>query len=145
MNSTRHHWKIDQPGPLNGVVIGLLTKKQFDDLSDGQVLYSILGERMVKWTHEFDFEERFGLIAFGLPIEPIPAPVDPRLAAIDKRFTYHAPKHDQPVRYDVLRSELKNLARLIIRNTPESREQSVALTKLEEVGFWANASIARNE
>lgn len=29
--------------------------------------------------------------------------------------------------------------------TPTSREQELALTKLEEAIMWANASIARNE
>ena len=33
---------------------------------------------------------------------------------------------------------------LIAELTPPSREQSVALTKLDEVTFWANAGIARN-
>lgn len=29
--------------------------------------------------------------------------------------------------------------------TPKSREQSTALTNLDQVVFWANAAIARNE
>jgi hypothetical protein len=66
-------------------------------------------------------------------------------ADLDKRFTYHAPKADQPLRYVALREEGKHLASLILRTTPASREQSLALTKLEEAIFWANASIARNE
>lgn len=64
---------------------------------------------------------------------------------IENRFTYHAPKGDQTDRYQLLRDAAKNLAALIIISTPESREQSIALTNLEQAIFWANASIARNE
>lgn len=64
---------------------------------------------------------------------------------LDKRFTYHSPKPGQPERYVLLRDAAKNLAELIVENTPQSREQALALTKLEEATFWANASIARNE
>ena len=64
---------------------------------------------------------------------------------LENRFTYHAPKSDQQKRYEQLRSEAKALAYSITDNTPPSREQSLALTKLEEAIFWANAAIARNE
>lgn len=64
---------------------------------------------------------------------------------LTKRFTYHPPKNNQPERYVGLRGAAKGLAELIVELTPKSREQSLALTKLEEAIFWANASIARNE
>ncbi len=64
---------------------------------------------------------------------------------IEKRFSYHAPKGDQLERYEVLRSAAKQYAHLIARLTPPSREQSLALTHLEEAVMMANASIARNE
>jgi len=64
---------------------------------------------------------------------------------LDKRFTYHAPKGDQQERYIKLRSEMRRLAAMIVQLTPESREQALALTKLEECSMWANASIARRE
>lgn len=67
------------------------------------------------------------------------------LEELHKRFTYHPPHSDQPQRYVTLREAARTLATTILWNTPASREQSVALTKLEEVCFWANASIARNE
>ena len=66
-------------------------------------------------------------------------------AEIEKRFTYHKPKADQPERYEALRKRAKGLAVLIIKSCPDSRERSLAITKLEEVSMWANASIARNE
>ena len=64
---------------------------------------------------------------------------------IDNDFTYHPPTADQQKRYPMLREKAKQLAVLIIELTPPSREQSVALTKLDEVAMFANAAIARNE
>jgi hypothetical protein len=61
-----------------------------------------------------------------------------------KRFVYHAPREDQIVKYNDIRSEIKKLAVLLCELTPDCREQSIALTHLEEVVFWANAAIARN-
>jgi hypothetical protein len=66
-------------------------------------------------------------------------------ADLQNRFTYHAPKPDQPARYVALRDQAKALAEQIVALTPPSREQSLAITKLEEAIFWANAGIARNE
>lgn len=62
-----------------------------------------------------------------------------------RNFTYHPPKNDQPTRYDQIRTSARMYAREILLLTPESREQSLALTHLEEAVFWANAAIARNE
>lgn len=66
-------------------------------------------------------------------------------AQVDRSFTYHAPKEDQGARYHFIREAAKTLALDITSLTPESREQSLALTKLEEAVMWANAAIARNE
>lgn len=60
-------------------------------------------------------------------------------------FTYHPPKADQPERYTAIRGAAAGLARLIMETTPVSREQSLALTNLEQVVFFTNAAIARNE
>lgn len=64
---------------------------------------------------------------------------------IENNFKYHAPKDGQPEKYIQLREKAKELAYLIDELCPNSREKSVALTKLEEVSFWSNASVARNE
>jgi len=64
---------------------------------------------------------------------------------IERNFTYHPPKPGQPDLYDQLRAETKNLAHLFNGLVPDSREKSLAMTKLEEAVFWANAAIARNE
>ena len=59
------------------------------------------------------------------------------------RFTYHAPKDDQPQRYEALRNKAYELAVMIVAVCPDSREESLAITKLEEAIMWANAAIAR--
>lgn len=64
---------------------------------------------------------------------------------IANNFTYHAPKADQPERYNHLRDLAKHLAMTIHDCCPDSREKALAHTKLEESIMWANASIARNE
>ena len=62
---------------------------------------------------------------------------------LDTRFTYHAPKPGQPETYELLRGSGKSFATVIERLCPESREKSLAITKIEEAIFWANAAIAR--
>jgi hypothetical protein len=64
---------------------------------------------------------------------------------IHNRFTYHTPKDGQPERYTALRQQALGLAMVIASSAPPSREQSLALTKLEESIMFANAAIARNE
>jgi hypothetical protein len=63
---------------------------------------------------------------------------------LQNRFTYHAPKPGQPEVYQEIRDNAHELARLINDHAPDSREKSLAITKLEEAVMWANASIARN-
>ena len=64
---------------------------------------------------------------------------------IENNFTYHAPNEDQIERYNILRFDAKELAEQIRDLCPDSRERSLAFTKLEECVMWANAAIARNE
>jgi len=62
-----------------------------------------------------------------------------------KRFSYHPP---HPVLVNVflkIREEAKSLAFTLNANCPESRELSLAMTKLEEAVMWANAAIARHQ
>jgi hypothetical protein len=64
---------------------------------------------------------------------------------LDNDFTYHKPFGDQQERYVTIRDTAKTLAVTIVTLTPPSREQSVALTLLDQVVMEANAAIARNE
>ncbi len=64
---------------------------------------------------------------------------------IETAFTYHAPKSGQLEKYTEIRSKAKEFAYMITQLVPDSREQSLAITKLEECVMWANAGIARNQ
>lgn len=64
--------------------------------------------------------------------------------SIENNFSYHAPKKGQPELYELIRSEAKALAYLLHESVPDGREKSLAMTKLEEAVFWANAGIARS-
>ena len=75
-----------------------------------------------------------------------PALISPKMQKrLDNDFTYHPPFGDQVERYTQIRNEGKNFAELCAASCPESRELSVALTKIEEAVMWANSAIARNE
>ncbi len=69
----------------------------------------------------------------------------PVMQQIENNFTYHEPREGQARRYSGIRAEAKKLAQFIASVTPESREQTNAITHLEQSVFWANAAIARNE
>ena len=64
---------------------------------------------------------------------------------LETRFTYHAPKGNQPPRYEDIRAQGRDFANALVLQCPDSRELSLALTKIEEAIFWANAAIARRE
>ena len=65
---------------------------------------------------------------------------------IEKAFTFHEPKYPgQTLCYNQIRDFAKNFAYVIESACPNSREKSIAMTKLEECAMWANAAIARNE
>lgn len=61
---------------------------------------------------------------------------------IDNIFSYHAPTGDQPERYNAIREKAREMAHVIVDNTPESADQTAAIRKLRECVMTANASIA---
>lgn len=67
------------------------------------------------------------------------------LEQVKHSFAHHPPKEDQPERYASLRRYGTSLAEEILRRVPDSRERSLALTKVEEAVMWANKGIAVNE
>lgn len=72
-----------------------------------------------------------------------PPDADAHLEELRTRFTYHAPKDGQKVKYEAIRRTGLALAELFAEYCPRSREHALAVTKLEEAIMWANASIAR--
>jgi hypothetical protein len=67
------------------------------------------------------------------------------MSDIESRFTYHPPKDPETIAsHEAVRDELRVTALLLDEMLPDSREKSIAITKLEEALMWANAAIARN-
>ena len=62
-----------------------------------------------------------------------------------KRFTYHTPTEGQTQKYAEIRDMGKAFTEIVDTLCPNSREQALAITKIEEAVMWANASIARRE
>jgi hypothetical protein len=73
-------------------------------------------------------------------------PVSEQIARqIRGAFTYHPPHGDQVPRYGAIRDQARVFAGFLAETCPPGRELSLALTSLEQVVMWANASIARGE
>lgn len=57
-------------------------------------------------------------------------------------FVYHAPVGNQIAQYAAINEASRQLARVIMLNSPKSADQSVALRKVREAKMSANAAIA---
>jgi hypothetical protein len=64
--------------------------------------------------------------------------------SLEHRFKHHPPTGDKGERHQQVRAACFATAEAITSLVPPSREQSLALTKLEEAMMWANAGIARS-
>ena len=62
---------------------------------------------------------------------------------VDNDFRFHPATPLTGPMHDTVREICRGAAHSLMAITPEGREQSLMLTKLEEVMFWANAGIAR--
>lgn len=66
-------------------------------------------------------------------------------ADIEHRFAFHAAttqeKRDE---HTSVRQQCRRLADAMDDALPDGREKAVVMTKIEEVMFWANAAIARD-
>lgn len=60
-------------------------------------------------------------------------------------LTNHAPTKIGIACIEQLREGAKQYAQLIHGLCPDGREKALAITKLEETTFWANAAVARVE
>lgn len=63
---------------------------------------------------------------------------------LESDYRPYQPTADQARKMEVVRGKAKDLAYAVYRLVPGSREQSSALSRLDEVVFWANAGITRN-
>ena len=72
-------------------------------------------------------------------------PMHPLNEQIENNFAYHPADELKGRLHGILREALKETAYAIDSMCPNSREKSLAMTKLEEAMMWANAAIARNE
>lgn len=65
---------------------------------------------------------------------------------IRNRFAFHAATTEEK-RNDHMsvRENCHQLAKFLNDKLPEGREKALAITHLEEVMFWSNAAIARNQ
>lgn len=61
------------------------------------------------------------------------------------RFTYRPPDEDRRRRHEMTRAACLILADTLNNALPEGREKSLAITNLEQVMFWGNAAIARQQ
>lgn len=59
-------------------------------------------------------------------------------------MTNHPPTPEAAERMGAMAEQFVELAELVQSATPEGREQSLALTKLEEGLMWTRAAIARH-
>lgn len=63
---------------------------------------------------------------------------------IDNDFAFHPATTDEKrSAHGSVRHECRQLAHFIVDKVPAGREQSLALTALEECMHWANAGIAK--
>lgn len=62
---------------------------------------------------------------------------------LNKRFVYHKPSEANKPKHEQINETLFAVAQDFDELLPDSREKSLALTKLEEAKFWSNAAIAR--
>lgn len=64
---------------------------------------------------------------------------------IENRFAFHAASRQEKAdEHTSARQSCRQLADRLNDLLPEGREKALAITKLEEVMFWANAAIARH-
>jgi len=90
------------------------------------------------------------------PAQQVQHDVDERVAAvkaagalidrINRSLTNHPPESDAVVRrFEQVRQAAKHLGIAIAEATPPGREQSLAVTHLEETVMWAVKAIALNQ
>lgn len=66
------------------------------------------------------------------------------VAELRKRFSFHPATEEIIIKkHEQVREKCYELALWMDNNIPNGREKTLVITKLEEVMYWANASVAR--
>lgn len=108
----------------------------------GNVLFHDVGdaEYPTEWTHDAEGQPMCAAFEEDLTMaQPSPSPEE----MVD-RVTYHPPTPEARQRHDLVRTAIHLAMHNLVMAVPASRELSLAMTKIEEAMFWANAGIARN-
>jgi hypothetical protein len=63
---------------------------------------------------------------------------------LNNRFTFHSANPVSAALYEEIRGKAREYALWLNSVLPEGRDKSLAITHLEEVVFWSNASVARD-
>jgi hypothetical protein len=63
---------------------------------------------------------------------------------LEVQFKYHAPNDLQTKTYEAIRAKAKELAAVVLANTPEGQERELALMYLKQAIMWANQGVALN-
>ena len=72
-------------------------------------------------------------------------PTQPASDELVHKLTNHPPVGETGSLLDSVTSHMLWMGRFIEEFVPHGREQSLALTKLEELSMWVKAGIARNQ
>lgn len=64
---------------------------------------------------------------------------------IDKPYAYHKPSPEGHARITELREAFSEVAKVIEKACPNSRQKSVAITELETAAMWAIKAVVFND
>ena len=106
----------------------------------------MIGSNDIQRTKGF-YNAVLGVLGASEPMEHVNDTGQTRLCYIHdgSTFSVSEPINGQPDRYEQIRNQGLEMAVMIKNLTPESREQALAITSLEQAVMWANAAIARRE
>ena len=117
--------------------------KYAGELMNRPVFTSELGSGPIRdHVQELSRQDFMNICNQGEKMPPIPSPEN--AADLNNRFSFHpADTEAKATLHEDVRAVVRDAADYVTENIQPSRELSLALTKLEEAMFWANAAVAR--